>query len=285
MILEFQALGTAWSIKINSDKVSDLENKVTERIRLFEETYSRFKETSFISKISNTTGEFTLPEDAKPMFDTYFELFNYTGGLFTPLIGQNLVEAGYDKDYSLKPSKLSKTDTLTEVVDYEFPNINIKKPLVFDMGGIGKGYLIDIISDLIKSNGVYSFTINAGGDIYHFDTADKTITVGLEHPLDKSKVIGKTSIKNQSLCASSSNRRNWGKFHHIINPATQKSPLEILATWVIADKAIIADSLATCLFLVPSDSLSMYYDFEYLVLYSDFSIKRSEGFEVEIYHA
>ncbi len=284
MKLEFQATGTSWVIEFNSDDLQVAE-KIRIRISDFEKTYSRFLDTSFISKISNITGEFELPNDAKPMFDLYFDLYKQTNGLFTPLIGQNLNEAGYDKNYSLQVKQLKTIPDLIEVVEYNFPKIKIKRPVQFDMGGIGKGYLIDIIGDLLKVENIFDFTIDAGGDILHSSLENKKIDIALEHPQDKTSAIGKISILNQSICASSSNRRNWGKYHHIIDPKMLESPTEVMATWVIADNAIIADSLATCLFLISADILKAYYNYEYLVLNSDFSISKSENFNAEIYYA
>lgn len=284
MNLEFQATGTIWKIVFESTDLS-CSDKIRKRVYDFENTYSRFLENSFITKISNTTGDFILPDDAKPMFDLYFDLYKHTNSLFTPLIGQNLNEAGYDKDYSLKSKKLTEIPNLNDAVTYSFPSIKINKPVQFDMGGIGKGYLIDIIGELLKQSGATVFTINAGGDILHYDSASIYINVGLENPQDKSQVIGQIKIKNQSICASSSNRRNWGEFHHIINPKKMESPKNLLATWVIAENAITADAIATCLFFVLPDSLNSYYNYEYLILNSDFSITKSEKFKAEIYHA
>lgn len=284
MTLNFQAIGTTWDIKLSDDAPHSLKQQILKRISDFEKTYSRFKDDSFVSKISKATGEFTLPEDAKPMLDLYFDLFEQTGGSFTPLIGQNLIEAGYDKDYSLSPKDLTKIDGLVESVEYNFPVIKIKKSSQFDFGGVGKGYLIDIISDIIIETGAKSFTVNAGGDLFSYNSEGIPISAGLEHPNEVSKVIGRIEVLNQSLGASSGNRRNWGKYNHIIDPTKMESPKNILSTWVVADKAIIADSIATCLFLVPSSTLSRYYDYEYLILYSDFSIEKSEGFDAEIYY-
>lgn len=280
MNFEFEATGTIWRITAESNHLPGLEEVVKTRLNDFEQTYSRFLDASFVSKISNITGEFTLPKDAQPLFDLYFDLYRQTDGLFTPLIGQNLIESGYDKNYSLVSRKLSPLPDLLDVVEYDFPKLKIKTPVQFDFGGVGKGYLIDIVAELLKKNEVQSFTIDAGGDIFH---QGELIEIGLEHPLNKNQVIGKISMDYGCLCASSGNRRNWGKFHHILDPKRQESPVNILATWVLADKAILADSLATCLFLIPPEKLKRYYNFEYLILYPDFSIDKSGEFHAEIY--
>ena len=116
---------------------------------------------------------------------------------------------------------------------------------------------------LFLENKIDKFWIDGGGDIYSYGTSLK---IGLEHPANPEQVIGVVEIKNQSICASSGNRRKWGKYHHIIDPEKLESADEVLATWVIASKAIIADSLATSLFLVSPEKLKKEFEFEYLIL-------------------
>jgi thiamine biosynthesis lipoprotein len=111
----------------------------------------------------------------------------------------------------------------------------------------------------------------------------KPLRVGLENPNNFKEVIGVVEIVNQSIAASSGSRRRWANFHHIINPHTLNSPSDILSTWVIARDGLIADAIATCLFLVSREKLEKYFEFESLVLYSDYSISKSEKFNAELF--
>ena len=115
------------------------------------------------------------------------------------------------------------------------------------------------------------------------DARGETLRVGLEHPEDTTSVIGVANISNQSLCGSAGNRRKWADFHHIINPETLSSPKELLAVWVIAKNTLLADILTTGLFFVSPDSLLKHFKFEYLILRPDYSVEKSEGFNVELY--
>jgi thiamine biosynthesis lipoprotein len=117
----------------------------------------------------------------------------------------------------------------------------------------------------------------------YYKNSEKFLSVGLEHPGNFEQVIGIAKIQNESIAASSGNRRTWDKFHHIINPKTLESPKNILATWVIAKKAIIADGLATCLFFVPKEKLEKYFDFECLVLFPDYAFEKSNNFPAELF--
>ncbi|HVF69923.1 MAG TPA: FAD:protein FMN transferase [Xanthomonadales bacterium] len=285
--LDFEAIGTAWKIEIESsltpDKQQLLFEKIEKRIEVFDKTYSRFRKDSFITEISLNKGTYTFPKDAKALFSFYKNLYDATNHAVTPLIGQALSDAGYDSDYSLKPKSLSNPPSWDDALNYKHPKLEVKHPVLLDFGAAGKGYLVDIVAGLIKDEGLTEFYINAGGDIYQNSTHKQSIKVGLEHPNDFSKVIGVANIHNQSICASSGNRRNWGKFHHIINPHTLSSPRNILSTWAVADTAILADGMTTCLFFEKGEKLQTKFNFEYLILFDDYSYEISSNFPSRLY--
>jgi len=281
----FEAIGTLWVIDCFSASSSEkIKSQVLSRIEDFDKTYSRFRRDSLVWQISEKAGEYRFPEDSRIFFDYYSRLYKITEGKFTLLIGNTLSQAGYDVSYSLKPGKINKVPAESEVFSFDYPVLKVKKPYILDFGGLGKGYLIDIVSDLLKENGVDAFCIDAGGDIYCHNL-QKSMRVGLENPLDSKQVIGVVSINNKSICASSGNRRRWDKFHHIMDPDSLSSPENVLATWVIAKDAIIADGIATCLFLTSPQKLFKYFEFEYLVLYPDMTFKKSKNFPSELFTA
>jgi FAD:protein FMN transferase len=283
--LKFEAIGTKWVIDCFGLQITkkELLEKIKNRIEIFDKTYSRFRKDSLVWKISQNTGKYTFPSDSKKLFDLYGILYKITNGKFTLLIGNPLSQAGYDSSYSLVPKKINKVPEIDSVYSFEYPVLTIKKPYILDFGGLGKGYLIDIVCELLLKEGVDSFCIDAGGDILCHNLKDK-LRIGLENPKNFKQVIGVIEFLNGSLCASAGSRRKWDKFHHILDPKTLSSPKDIFATWVMAKETVIADGLATCLFLVPPGKLIKYFNFEYLVLYSDFRIDKSLNFPAEIFY-
>ncbi len=286
---KFEAIGTHWQIDIcdiiNIEQQNLLYKQVQNRIEIFSKNYSRFREDSLVTKISKEAGVYQLPDDAELLFNTYQQLYQLTNGAFTPIIGSLMVEAGYDTKYSLVSTELHKPATWNEAVEYNFPKLTVKKPTLFDFGAAGKGYLIDIVSKIIEQFGIKSFCVDAGGDIFYKRDNQEKLRVGLENPSNTSQAIGVAELLNNSICGSAGNRRAWGKFHHIIDPRTLSSPHDILATWVIADNTLIADALATCLFLVPNKILRSKFSFEFVILYKNYSVEISKGFPGEIFTA
>jgi thiamine biosynthesis lipoprotein len=159
----------------------------------------------------------------------------------------------------------------------------MKKPALLDVGAAGKGYLIDLVTETIRKHKLDYFCVDAGGDMFYYNTGNEKLRVGLEHPDNPSQVIGVAEIYNQSICASAGNRRKWGEFHHIIDPQSLTSPRAIKATWVIADTGLLADGIATCLFFVPAKKLLNTYQFSYAIVNEDNSLEISKDFPAEIF--
>ncbi|HUQ85522.1 MAG TPA: FAD:protein FMN transferase [Candidatus Limnocylindrales bacterium] len=283
----FDAIGTKWSIEIGTPltdtKQAIILTKIKKRIDLFDKTYSRFLPDSLVTKMSQKKGKYLLPADAEELLKLYKKLYDITDHAFTPLIGNTLSDAGYDADYSLKPKNLTKPLSWSEAFEYLPPYIEIHKPVLLDFGAAGKGYIIDIIGQLLIENKINDFCIDAGGDILYKTSKNESLRVGLEHLTDPTQVIGIAEIQNQSICASSGNRRKWAQFHHIINPNTLKSPTNTVATWAIADTGLIADGITTALFFKPAKLLRLHFNFDYLVVFADKTYEISSNFPGELY--
>ena len=296
--VNFTAIGTSWSLAFY-EEVAGLHAVimplVRERIARFDQTYSRFRADSWLSSIGNP-GTHVLPPDAGPLFAAYEMLGALSGGIITPLVGEILSASGYDKEYSLieKPFTPLAQSAWSDVIRYAPPYITVTKPSHFDVGAIGKGYLIDIVAGLLSEYGIAEYSINAGGDICNRSNSGRMLRVGLEDPFvipvagtasisgnpgisGIQSVIGSYDLSSKSIAGSSGNRRRWGNGgrHHIINAVTGVSPEHISAVWVVANTTLIADALTTALFFMPPDTLASQYDFEYLIVRPDHSAEGS----------
>lgn len=285
--LSFQAIGTKWTIEATTDFADTdwraLDQSVQARIDLFDATYSRFRNDSLVSTMARQSGTYPLPNDAFKLINFYKKLYEVTDGMVTPLIGQVVSDAGYDAAYSLRPKELHQPPAWDDVISYTKNELTIKQPALLDFGAAGKGYLVDIVGQILAEAGILDYFVNAGGDIIYRCSADTPLRVGLENPAELNEVVGVASIHNQSLCASSGARRAWGKYHHIIDPVSLESPKDILATWVVASDTMTADGLATALFFCDVATLRKQFEFSYAILRSDMSLDYSDDFPAEIF--
>lgn len=283
----FEAIGTAWTIDIYSRPaeldLTLLEKKITQRINKFDSIYSRFRSDSLIYSISQKSGIFAFPDDAKELFTFYEYLYQATSGKVTPLIGDVISDSGYDASYSLTPkATIEPAKSWEQTISYKHPVLQSNEPVILDFGAAGKGYLVDIIAELIESFEVTSFSIDAGGDICMRNVENSKSRIGLEHPTDPTLAIGVVELENGSICASAGNRRKWAGYHHILDPHTTKPVQKIIATWVIAKSTMIADGIATALFFVAPSKLKN-LSFEYCIVDADLKFTISKGFNAEMF--
>jgi thiamine biosynthesis lipoprotein len=277
----FEAFGTEWVIETNDAVSLAVKKVIQDRIEAFDTTYSRFRDDSLVTEISHIAGEHVFPPDAKELFNFYKNLYGVTGGKVTPLIGDMISRAGYDAVYSLQAQPQMPALTWNEAMSWNGLALTTTQPVMLDVGAVGKGYAVDIVATILDEH-FDEYVVDASGDMRHKGTRKNT--VGLEHPLELGKVIGAVEVQNKSLCASATNRRSWGEgMHHIFDPDTMAPTKEIIATWVIANEAMVADGLATALFFVDANKLRKIYDFEYVRMHASGLVEYSPYFEGKLF--
>jgi thiamine biosynthesis lipoprotein len=287
---EFDAIGTSWQIDTPVSLGAEVRDRVLDLVERFDAVYSRFRQDSMVKRIAEASrgGTFRFPSDAVVMFDLYDRLHAATDGAVDPLVGRDLELLGYDSDYSLAPAEKAIASTAIQSpiwcrdLQREGMTITTRRPLVVDVGAVGKGRLVDLVAALLTEEGFDDFIIDGGGDICH--RGRSKLDVGLEHPLDPTLVIGIANVSGNSICASASNRRNWADgLHHVLNGRTGRPTGDIIATWAIAADTATADGLATALFFGPSQRLMTAFEFAFVRMFADGSVEVSDNFDGEVF--
>jgi thiamine biosynthesis lipoprotein len=285
--IQFSATGTIWQIDLDtehSSRLNQIEKEIGAMIEEYESELSRFRENSVVRSLSGKRGTFSLPPSVRTLLQLCDTLSGITKGAMSPFIGIHLIEAGYDSSYSFQPKTLSSLPSFHDVIRWESDkSITIKKPVEFDFGACAKGYIVDRVGDLLKTHGVMSGIVDAGGDMLVFGQ-NKPVRIGLEDPQNERRVIGYADFPEGALCGSAGNRRRWHtQWHHIIDPLARKSPDKVIATWVYADDTMIADAIATALFLVDASVLKNVFTFSYVLLKQNYSVEMDKHFPGRIF--
>lgn len=284
--LQFEALGTVWQIDcapLERPAWQRLKRTIRRRLESFEQTYSRFRADSLVSQISRQAGRYRLPADAKPLLELYWQLYQATNGKLTPLIGDVLAAAGYDASYSLRPGPLEVPPSWEASLDYRPPYLTTHRPVLLDLGAAGKGFAVDLVSQLLERAGAAYYCVDASGDLRLRYPAGQGLIIGLEHPAQPEQVIGSVYLEQGSLCGSATNRRRWQGYHHVIDPQLLRSPEHLAAVWVRADTAALADGLSTALFLASPGQLATQFQFEQLLLDTQLQGQQSAGFGARLF--
>jgi ApbE family len=229
MILDnFPGLGTLWWVQvfdiIDEGKKQEIAGFLEKEIAEFDDKYSRFKpKTSLLFKqeMDNT--------DLVEMLEFGDRARKISFGVFDLRISNLLTNAGYGKEKTMSN---------------------------LDLGGIGKGFLIDKLrAGLQEKFQLTDFIINGGGDIFVQTNQENGREIILENPFEPGISMGSIWLKNQAICCSSNQKRIWKQKNqthsHILN-LFSPYPSKILsprASIVIANSATEADVLATILCL------------------------------------
>ncbi|MFC8038573.1 FAD:protein FMN transferase [Paenarthrobacter sp. NPDC057355] len=279
----FEGIGTKWEISTPGQLAPALSTELLDTVEAYDRTWSRFRADSLVSTLSRAPGSITLPEHAAGLQELYSALHRLSQGAVTPLIGSSLEQLGYDAEYSLSPVGMPQAPPRWEdVLEWTGTAMIATEPLVLDIGAAGKGQLVDLLGGVLLAAGHGDFLVDGSGDMLH--SGSHPITVALEHPYNPKQAIGTVELDNAALCASASNRRAWGDgLHHVLDGTTGRPIHTTVATWTMAASALVADGLATALFMMEPAPLEEEFDFSWLRVSSAGTATFSAGFEGRLF--
>jgi len=279
----FDAIGAPWRIETAEPLDDDVRAAVAARVESFDRTWSRFRDDSLVSRIAREPGSWRLPAEAGPLLDLYRALYEATDGAVSPLVGRTLEQLGYDRAYSLRSAgPASAPPPWDDAIAWDGETLTTVAPVLLDVGAAGKGYLVDLVCGVLAEGGVDDVVVDASGDIRIMGSG--VTRVALEHPLDTSKAIGVARLAHGALCASASNRRSWGDgLHHVIDATTGLPTSTVIATWVTAPTALLADGLATGLFFAEATRFVGLGDFSWVRMFSTGRVQHSPDFDGELF--
>jgi thiamine biosynthesis lipoprotein len=138
------------------------------------------------------------------------------------------------------------------VVRFDDPDAGI------DLGGIAKGYGVDIAVATLRAWGVTSALVNVGGDLYALGSAEDgdEWKVGIRSPDDPTRLKSVVRLEDRAVATSGDYERFFlhagRRFHHLIDPRTGAPGRTGRHTIsVTAATCIAADAAATAAFGKP----------------------------------
>ena len=161
------------------------------------------------------------------------------------------------------------------------------KGMKIGLGGIAKGVALDKARDTLLSQGMNNFMLQCGGQVL---VQGSERTVGIRKPDGlPDEIIGKVSIKNQSISTSGNYERYFEvddvRYHHIIDPRTGYPAKGMKSVTVISDNAALGDALSTALFVLGTNKglelVERTEGVEVLFIDSENMVHTSSGFYLE----
>ena len=287
----FEATGTRWEVLTSAPLPLELRDRLASLAGSFEEVWSRFRPGSLVRRAAD--GELgagplslDLPPGSAVLLDLYDRLHRATGGRVDPLVGADLVELGYDPEYSFvvrrgaaaRVGAVHGRATWAQTVRHDGDRLHLARPVLIDVGAAGKGFLADLIARELHESGTGAFVVDGSGDL--LVSSPEPVRIGLEDPRAPGRAVGAVSLTDAAVCASATGRRSWGGgLHHVLDARTGLPVRGVLATWAVAATCAEADGLATALFVAAPETLAragLRYNFA--LMRTDGSAAVSRGF-------
>ncbi len=259
-----------------------------------EQELSRFIENSDIARINSLpAGEpLVLGLDTFECLKISARIYAETEGAFDITIGSLLkCWRKYDgtprtpsEEELERARRLTGTDLLQLDEDEHTVTLS-ESPVQIDLGGVGKGFTVDKVAELLREWSIEAALISGGYSSVLalealvarasrpcYDEQEKGRSEGvppdenkakmpslrgwplaLTHPEDRSRILARPYLRGEALSGS-----GVQKGGHIINPRTGRPASAKLAAWSGAPDASTADALSTAFMIMSPEEINQY---------------------------
>ena len=226
---------------------------------------SRFVENSDISRINNLAANQPLRVGlaAFECLQLSVQVFYETNRAFDITIG-SLLSCWLNEDGTIRtPSEeqlnLARQRTGTDLLKLDEAEHTVElltAPVQIDLGGIGKGYAVDRMADLLRDwsietaliHGGYSSALALSGP-----PGTKGWPLTLSNPANRKQTLANLYLQGRAVSGS-----GLQKGQHIIDPRTAQPVKGKQAAWACAPNAAIADALSTAFMVMTPDEIKQY---------------------------
>lgn len=261
--------GVLTVVASSAKQAENLLHALWQTIDEFEDRFSRFLPDSELTAFNHAAGQKT---PVSPEFLALLQSMKHwsavTNDLYNPFILPALQRAGYIGSWPT-PSAITPATYYADGATAQGSRITfgtdwarIPAHTAIDTGGIGKGYLLDMLAAQAdkKADG---FWFSLGGDIISSgtDIHGKPWKIGVQKA-DAPAPAGffaAASSGTMAVATSGTTKRNGvanGKaWHHIIDPRTNKpAKTDVLTATICHEQGTAADVLAKCLVIIGSQA-------------------------------
>ena len=296
--LEGEAQGTYYAVSYYDVDNRNFQAQIDSLLHAFDLSVSLWVPGSIISRVNSGDTTVELDDIFRYNFLLSKEIAAATNGAFDFTIEPLVTAWGFGlREMDTVDSRL--IDSLKHLVDFRKVMLSdgrvVKEDprISFNFNAIAQGHSVDLISDFLSNQGIKSFIVDVGGEVYARDLkADSTEwRVGIEKPAEEKtelQVIQMVvALHNKGLSTSGSYRKyhevDGVRYSHTIDPETGY-PVNhnLLSVTVMAANTAVADGYSTA-FMVMGVEKSMKLmktlpDMEALFI----SAKPEGGFEIEM---
>jgi len=270
-------LGTFVSITLYADSDNQAReageaafSKLAEVERLMS-SYREFSEISMLNRFGFWSAV-PVGDETLHVLEASIEYSKLSGGAFDVTVGPLTKLWRSAAQDQVLPDDAAIDEALKSVgyqhlqIDGEAKTVRFVRPdMEVDLGGIAKGYAVDLALEELRRHGITAALVNAGGDIAAMGTppSQDAWRVGIQSPGKRGERLPDAIHLTEGAVATSGDYERYveiegRRFSHIIDPRTGRPVAHISSITVIASDAMRADALATALSVLgPEDGIKL----------------------------
>ncbi len=270
-------MDTAVTIKVfgtagQEDKWDRAIQAAAARIMDIDSIADHYRPSSNLAEINRLAGHqwVHINEDMQQMLQLALKLFDLSEGAFNPAIGSLTSLWGFGRKTEMCVP--SKEDIEIALEHTNATNIRLENHRVsfgdsciqLDLGGIAKGYAVDLAIQTLQQYGIGDAQVDAGGDLRAICTA---LTMGkrhiyVRHPRRSDIFFGSFALDSGAVATSGDYERffieDHSRYHHIFDSKTGYPARECVSVTIVGRSTAECDALATAVFVLgPKDGMNM----------------------------
>ena len=263
-----EAMGSTYTIVAYGTDRLRLEAAVEEsfdEVRRLDALLSNYRERSEWSKVNREAGErpVRVSQELFELLDACVEYSRRTEGAFDITVGPLVRVWGFYKGSGRLPHRAEIRGAMAKVgyqkvqLDRDGRSVRFTRAGVeLDPGGIGKGYAVDRVVDVLKKNGIETALVTAGGSSMYglgAPPGEAAWKVKIRHPKNPNVTVGDVKLRNLSMSTSGTSEKFFvagGRvYSHIFDPRTGYPAQGMLSVSVTAPRTIDSEAWTKPLFI------------------------------------
>ena len=234
-------------------------------VRLVDSLMSNYRESSEITAANRAAGAAAPVAVSAQTFHvltrarTYWRL---SEGAFDPTVGPLVGAWGFYGDSGAVPPRRT-LDSLRALVGFAAVELDSARRTVrlpragmrLDLGGIAKGYALDLARAALRDSRVRGGSLDLGGNVLVFGRPPRGVkwVVGIAHPRRGGRVLGRVALDSGAVATSGDYehffRIGGVRYAHLIDPRTGRPARGVIAATAIGPTGEWSDGLSATLFL------------------------------------
>jgi thiamine biosynthesis lipoprotein len=263
------AMGTTFTIFVyaaSQERASEYFEIAFDEIERVEEALSDYRPTSELSRINRLAANETVTTDPEvfKFLQTSMDFSRRSDGAFDITVGPLMRTWGFFRGKGRYPTP-EELSSARKSTGWEHVHLDPQKRTVhfdlqgmsLDPGGIGKGYVVECVVNLLREAGVKIALIDAGSSTIYAMGAPPGKdgwTIQIPRPGDRGHSISTVVLRDTSLSTSGNYEKFFtlnGKIYcHIMDPRTGEPVQGTLQTTVITPNATDSDALSLIMFVM-----------------------------------